>query len=266
MNQSVLSIHRGVARYTLATVALLLVPLCYSCTKHGGSSTADITWDTVTLQVIDSVEESREKAYFIGDFTLLFPQEHQALAQEIRRVALGDEASTLLTDREALKSFATRMEQAFLSDSTYMGTTSQQTVSMITTIPYKDAHVATLCIDVTTRNNNEEAFHSRRYCCFALEKGEALGERSLFVEGYEEQLHRLLLEEAEESFPGVVFITDELTPNGNFAIKKAGIQYCFSTETVAPQLNHNNEAVELLLPWKRLTAILATPSPVSHLE
>ena len=248
--------------------AVLYITLCTSCKSNHATEHSPIIWDMVNIHTSNTnaqeVSNGTEKPLFVGDFSLLFPRENEALAHEICRVVLGKE-DTALPPENALNSYVARIEQAFLADSTNIEKSARQTVTMTSSILYEDTSVTTLRVDITSRLNDEEAFHSLRYYCFSLPGGEALGERNLFFDGYEETLHSLLVEIAKNSYPDIYFITEELAPNGNFAIMREGLLYSFPTNDVAPQLNAQTDTFELLIPWEMLESSLLANSPVNHL-
>ncbi len=113
------------------------------------------------------------------------------------------------------------------------------------------------------------------YFNFNLKNGNIITENDIFIEGYEQELTKLIRQkiielsktEAEipeiDSFKDTEYILEAIKPNGNFYINDEGICYLFNPYEIAPV--YYMQGAEICLLYPEIKHLLKPEHPLSYL-
>lgn len=113
--------------------------------------------------------------------------------------------------------------------------------------------------------------HAINHHVIDLQTAQALTEEDIFVEGYEDRLSQILVDQiAKQNNVANVkelenigfFSVDEIFPNGNFMIDETGITYSFNEYEIAAYVVG---ATHVTLPYEEIRHLLREDSPIARL-
>lgn len=242
----------------LLGVALLWQLAACKQQRHQNEGTT-MAWDTISYHQETPLDSQDPTLGAIEqDYTLLLPQGHSLFKQEICRVVLGSVKEDL-DPLELLDSLA-RVNRGH--DVQREGIQVPYQERLATSIAYEDSQLVSLAVEYQFSGEESKAHAFLCYYNFYLPEGKAFSESSLFVDGYEQPIAKLLTHKVETLAEGEIINYDEIRPNGNFMVSAEGVTYCFPEHAIL--VNHKGE-LSVSLSWEELRSLLKEKSPISHL-
>ena len=113
--------------------------------------------------------------------------------------------------------------------------------------------------------------HAYNHHVIDLKTAKPIPEADIFVEGYEEKLAQILVDQIakqnnvanNKELENIGFFSiDEIFPNGNFMVDLTGITYSFNEYEIAAYVVG---ATHVQLPYKEIRHLLREDSPISQL-
>lgn len=249
--------------YRGGTILLLAITLLVlnGCKQNRTESEENtIQWQPITYhQVTPFDSRDSTKGEIEQDYSLLFPQDNPKLQGEICRVLLGGLENNL-DPRTVLDSLASSNRQHDVQKGAQDESLSYHE-RLHSFLAYTDAQVVSLAVVYTFTTRGNEEHPTLCYYNFYLPEGKAFSESSLFIDGYEAPLTKLLTQAVETQANGEIVNYDEIRPNGNFMVNATGITYCFPEHAVV--VDHKGE-LNVSLSWQELRPLLKEKSPIQH--
>ncbi len=138
-------------------------------------------------------------------------------------------------------------------------------------IKYNQNNILSYSVSFSNYTGGAHGAHSTRYHAIDLKTGKHITEEDIFMEDYQEQLARILVDkiaalnevqDVEELENIGFFSVDEIFPNDNFLIDETGITYAFNEYEIAAYVVG---LTEVHIPYKEIEYLIRKDSPVAHL-
>lgn len=218
-----------------------------------------MVWDTISYHQETPLNSQDPRLGAIQqDYTLLLPQGHPLFKQEICRVVLGSVKEDL--DPLKLLDSLARANRGHDVQREEIHVPYQEILA--TSIAYEDPQLVSLAVEYQFSGEESKSHAFLCYYNFYLPEGKAFSESSLFMDGYEQPIAKLLTHKVETLAEGEIINYDEIRPNGNFMVNAEGVTYCFPEHAIL--VNHKGE-LSVSLSWGELRSLLKEKSPISHL-
>lgn len=138
-------------------------------------------------------------------------------------------------------------------------------------IEYNSNNILSYSVSFSNYTGGAHGSHSTKYHVIDLETGKAVTEEDIFIEDFQEQLARILVDKIAElndvKDPKELeqigfFSVDEIFPNNNFLINKTGITYAFNEYEIAAYVVG---LIDVHVSYQEITHLLRKESPIAHL-
>lgn len=138
-------------------------------------------------------------------------------------------------------------------------------------IEYNRSDLLSYSVSFSNYTGGAHGAHSTRYHVIDLKTGKTITEEAIFIDNYQEQLARILVDkiatlnevqDAKELENIGFFSVDEIFPNDNFMIDDTGITYAFNEYEIAAYVVG---LIEVHIPFKEIDYLIRRDSPIAHL-
>lgn len=138
-------------------------------------------------------------------------------------------------------------------------------------IAYNENDILSYTVNFENYTGGAHGAHAYTNHVLNLKTGKPLTEEELFVDNYQDNLARILVdriadaydvENAKELENAGFFSVDEIFPNGNFLVDANGLTYTFNEYEIAAYVVG---PVTVQLPYEEIRYLLKKDSPIAHL-
>lgn len=268
----------------------LLMGALSACKPTTGASQAE------NAVVFDSIEV-KEKYHLLGEsknpacelqIKFLYPKEYkdkaiQPLLQKAFITAYFGEEYSELSPREAVDKYVKtyiadykELEQDFIEemkneDSLPIASWFSYYEISFSEILYNQHDLLSFSAFVENYTGGAHGGHMLTNKTLDLKTGKPIREEEIFIEDYQDDLSRLIVQVLtnENSLDDPIdledigfFSVEEIYPNKNFYVSDAGITYTFNEYEIA---NYSMGAIEVTLPFERVRYLLKEDSPIAKI-
>ncbi len=267
-----------------------IILLSNSCKKQGELSDNDIRFDSIRITAVQYLFNDTTKPGCNLDLQFVFPVDYgkkkilDSIQSQFNRAFFGDDYAQLppLQAAEKYKSDYLadykNVEKEYTED--LKRSTEEETPPRAWYSYYlmgnvkihfnKDKFLSYVIYTESYRGGAHGA-HSYSYYTLNLENGQALKEKDIFSDDFQETLSSIIIDKiakqnnvaTEQDLLDIgYFGVTELVPNGNFMIDDKGISYLYNEYEIAPYVVG---AIKVFIPYEELKSIINPESPVAEL-
>lgn len=277
------SIYKSLA--ALVAISLLL----YGCkTKTQSQVENKISFDSIRVEKVYHLFENPEHPNCNLQINFSFPvkMDNKELLEQVQKQFVLDyfgEEYEEITPREAVDKYTESYIESYKElEDDYKLEVERSNGSPIPSwfsyyetsenkIEYNRNNILAYSVSFNNYTGGAHGAHSTLYHVIDLKTGKLISEEEIFIEDYQEQLARILVDkiaelnevqDAKELENIGFFSIEEIFPNNNFLIGDEGITYAFNEYEIAAYVVG---LTEVYIPFTEISTLIRKDSPIAHM-
>lgn len=248
-NMIMKKITRCFASKSMLLTALALIFLTMGCSPSSKDGQIELLKiDSIEATTVLDLDPNFHKSKMDVHIKYLYPTNNDSILLTMNRYFWGDTLPDNSPMEEKLKRYLEDQKQMFSfepenpdSDKMYNALT-QQKLEMCNEVVYQDTSIFTTRIETDLYTGGIHGSYTVKFLTFDRATNRPLTERDLFVDGYQEQLSKIIKDaifklykvNSPEALEGLGFFSaTEIDPNDNFYITPQGLWYCYNEYEIA---------------------------------